>query len=214
MALFQRHMQSSDQKGLYTVGLNQTILLVGLGNPGKEYNLTRHNVGFLCIDEFVDKTDEMADWINKKDLKCHLSSGQVGSMRVIAIKPTTFMNLSGEAVQAAMHFYKVSLDQVLVVHDELDIDFGQIRMRQGGSDAGHNGIKSVTQHIGEAYGRVRIGVGPKQPATIKSEDFVLQKFSAQEQAQLPSLAREVTAIINEYLFSDQQLPHDTRSFLV
>lgn len=197
----------------YTVGLNKTILLVGLGNPGKDYELTRHNVGFLCVDEFVSKTDEMEDWLQKKDLKCLVSSGRIGDARVIAIKPTTFMNLSGEAVRAVMNFYKVNPEYVAVIHDELDIDFGQIRLRVGGSSAGHNGVKSVTGAIGESYGRVRVGVGPKQPAKIKSEDFVLQKFSPEELAQLPNLKREVAAILSEYIHGGE-LPHDTRNFLI
>lgn len=197
----------------YTVGLNKTVLLVGLGNPGKEYELTRHNVGFLCIDEFVRKTQEMEDWIEKKDLRCRLSNGQIGEARVIAIKPTTFMNLSGEAVQATAHFYKINPEHIVVVHDELDIEFGQIRLRKGGSDAGHNGVRSVIQHLGEDFGRVRVGVGPKQPPAMSSEDFVLQKFSAKEQTQLPNLTRETTAILSEYVHGNQ-LPHETRSFLV
>jgi PTH1 family peptidyl-tRNA hydrolase len=155
----------------------------------------------------------MEDWIRKKDLKCLMSTGKVGDSRVIAVKPATFMNVSGEAVQAALNFYKVDPARVVVIHDELDIDFGQIRLRTGGSDAGHNGVKSVTQHIGEDYGRIRIGVGPKQPAAIKSEDFVLQKFSAAQQEQLPEMRREVVAILNEYLYGTG-LPHETRSFLV
>lgn len=213
MSLFQRRPQVSDPTNFYTVGLNKTVLLVGLGNPGKEYENTRHNAGFLCIDAFVKKTEEMSDWVAKKDLKSLMSTGQVGENRVIAIKPTTFMNISGEAVQAVTSFYKIHPGQIVVIHDELDIDFGQIRLRIGGSDAGHNGIKSVTQHIGEGYGRVRIGVGPKKPAKIKSEDFVLQAFSKEEQSQLPNLAKEVNAILSEYLFGGE-LPHETRSFLV
>ena len=213
MAWLQKRPQVSNPTMFYTVGLNKTILLVGLGNPGKEYDLTRHNVGYLCIDEFVRKTDEMEEWQQKKNLKCLLSSGQMGDTRVIAIKPTTFMNLSGEAVQAVANFYKASPGNIAVIHDELDIDFGQIRLRQGGSDAGHNGIKSVTKHLGEDYGRIRVGVGPKQPAKIDSTDFVLQKFSAEEQAQLPNLTREVNAILSEYLYG-AELPHDTRNFLV
>src|ERR1700740_1823692 len=98
MSLFQRRPQVSDPTMFYTVGLNKTVLLVGLGNPGKEYDLTRHNVGFQCLDSFVDKTDAMESWVEKKSLKCVMSTGQVGDTRVIAIKPTTFMNLSGEAV--------------------------------------------------------------------------------------------------------------------
>ena len=214
MALFQRRPQTSDPKTFYTVGLNKTVLVVGLGNPGKKYELTRHNAGFICLDGFVAKAEGMNDWVEKKNLKCVMSEGRIGDARVIAIKPATFMNLSGQAVRAVADFYKINLEQVLVLHDELDIDFGQIRLRVGGSDAGHNGIKSLTKHIGPDYGRVRIGIGPKRPEEMPSEDFVLQKFSSQEQKQLPNMVRETSAIITEYLYGDQQLPHETRSFLV
>src|SRR5467141_3273634 len=115
MSWLQKRPHVSDPTMFYTVGLNKTILLVGLGNPGKEYELTRHNVGFLCLDEFVDKTDEMEGWIEKKSLKCLLSSGRIGDTRVIAIKPTTFMNLSGEAVQAVINFYKISPEHIAVI---------------------------------------------------------------------------------------------------
>ena len=213
MALFQRRPQASDPKMFYTMGLNKTILLVGLGNPGSEYELTRHNIGFSCIDEFVAKADSMEDWLQKKDFKCMMSSGPIGEARVIAIKPTTFMNRSGEAVQAVANFYKIHTDSILVLHDDLDIDFGQIRIRRGGSTAGHNGIKSVSQHMGEDYGRLRIGVGPKQPARIKSEDFVLQKFSSEQQAELPNLKKEASAILSEYIYGSE-LPHETRNFLI
>jgi peptidyl-tRNA hydrolase, PTH1 family len=212
MGWLQKRVQTTEATGFYTVGQNKNILLVGLGNPGKEYDLTRHNVGFHALDHFVDKTDEMDGWIDKKDLKCLMSNGRAGENRVIAIKPTTYMNLSGEAVQATAAFYKIPTANILVIHDELDIDFGQIRTRTGGSST-HNGIKSVTQHLGEDYGRVRIGVGPKRPAKIDGADFVLQKFSAAEQAQLPNLNKEVNAILTEYLYGGQ-LPHETRSFLI
>lgn len=213
MALFQRKPQIGDSIQLYTLGQNKTALLVGLGNIGKQYDGTRHNIGFFCIDHFVAKQEAMSDWIEKKDLKCYFSSGQVGDTRVIAIKPTTFMNLSGQAVQAVAGFYKIPSSSIIVIHDELDIDFGQIRLRVGGTSAGHNGIKSVTQALGEGYGRVRIGVGPKTSPQIDSADFVLQKFSPEEQAQLPNLAKEVASILTEYIYSGQ-LPHDTRTFLV
>lgn len=213
MAWLQKRPSVSNPTMFYSAGLSKTILLVGLGNPGKEYDLTRHNVGFLCLDEFVRKTDEMQDWLQKKDLKCLISTGQLADTRVIAIKPTTFMNLSGEAVQATANFYKVTPERIAVIHDELDIDFGQIRLRVGGSDAGHNGIKSITKFISEAYGRIRVGVGPKHPAKIDSTDFVLQKFSSEEQAQLPNLTREVNAILSEYIYG-AELPHDTRNFLI
>ena len=205
--------QSAEPRSYTTVGLNRMVLLVGLGNPGKDYDLTRHNVGFACLDDFVTKNTDMAAWIAKKDLKCVLSSGQLGQTRVIAIKPTTFMNNSGEAVQAALHFYKIPLNQMIVVHDEIDIDFGQVRLRIGGSSAGHNGIKSVTQEVGEAYGRVRIGIGPKKPAQIDSADFVLGRFSQKELDEMPALTREVSAILSEYAYG-LELPTETRSFLL
>jgi PTH1 family peptidyl-tRNA hydrolase len=213
MAWLQKRPQVSDPTMYYSVGLNKTVIVVGLGNPGKDYDLTRHNAGFLCLDTFVKQNDEMAEWIQKKDLKALVSTGRLGDKQVIAMKPTTFMNLSGEAVQAVANFYNLLPADIVVIHDELDIDFGQIRLRTGGSSAGHNGIKSVSQHIGEDYGRIRIGVGPKHPARIKSEDFVLQKFSAEEKEQLPNLVREVNSIISEYLFGTG-LPQDTRSFIV
>jgi PTH1 family peptidyl-tRNA hydrolase len=213
MSLFQRKPQTSDPVNYITVGMNKTILLIGLGNPGKDYAGTRHNLGFMCLDEFVERSDDMEAWVQKKDLKCLMSMGKLGDTRVIAVKPTTFMNLSGEAVQAASSFYKIHPADITVLHDELDVDFGQIRLRTGGSAAGHNGIKSITQHLGEGYGRVRIGIGPKRPARMKSEDFVLQKFSEEEAEQLPNLSREVNAILTEYIYGGE-LPHETRSFIV
>jgi len=213
MGLFQRRPQVSDPVNYVTVGMNKTILVVGLGNPGKEYDGTRHNIGFECVDEFVDKSPDMEGWVAKKDLKCLMSSGRMGEVRVIAIKPATFMNLSGEAVHAVSDFYKIHPNQTIVVHDELDINFGQIRTRMGGSSAGHNGLKSLIGHIGEDFGRVRVGIGPKTPEQIDSADFVLGKFNKAQQAELSGLRREVNAILTEYIYGGQ-LPNDTRSFLI
>lgn len=213
MALFQRRPQVSAPIQYYTVGLNKTILLVGLGNPGKQYDGTRHNIGYTCLDQFVRSTEEMSEWVEKKDLKCLFSQGQLGQTRVITIKPTTFMNLSGEAVQAVMAFYKIPLEQVTLIYDELDIDFGHIRTRIGGSSAGHNGIKSITALVGEGTGRIRIGIGPKTPPQMETSDFVLQKFSAPQLKDMPALTREVSAILTEYIYGSQ-LSAETRSFIV
>lgn len=212
MALFQRRPQGSDSIQYYTLGQNKTALIVGLGNIGKEYVGTRHNIGFIVLDQFREKQD-FSNWIEKKDLKCHMATSQMGDTKVILIKPTTFMNNSGEAVQAVLHFYKIDPGNLIVVHDELDIPFGQIRTRTGGSSAGNNGIKSITQHIGEQYGRLRIGIGPKTPAQIDSADFVLAKFSATEEAQIANLTREANAILSEYVYGGELL-HETRSFIV
>lgn len=212
MALFTRRPQATDPVNYVTLGLHKTLLIVGLGNIGKEYDGTRHNIGFAAVDRFVDAS-QLGSWTSKKDLKCHLASGQLGESRVLVIKPTTLMNLSGEAVQAVVQFYKIPLAQIVVVHDELDIDFGQIRTRLGGSSAGHNGIKSVSKLLGdENYGRIRVGIGPKKPAQIDSADFVLQHFSKTEQANLPALLKETTAILSEFAYGSQ-LQAETRNFL-
>jgi PTH1 family peptidyl-tRNA hydrolase len=212
MSLFQKRPQIGDSIQFYTLGQNKVALVVGLGNVGSEYNRTRHNIGFDAVDRFVADQD-FTSWVDKKDLKCHMATGQLGETKVIAIKPTTFMNLSGEAVQAVAHFYKIGPDQIVVVHDELDIPFGQIRTRMGGSSAGHNGIKSVTQHIGEQYGRVRIGIGPKLHEKQDSADFVLAKFSSEQEAQIKNLTREVSAILSEFAYGGQ-LVAETRNFIV
>jgi PTH1 family peptidyl-tRNA hydrolase len=213
MALFQNRPQVSNPVNYVTPGLNKTVLLVGLGNPGKEYDGTRHNIGFACVEAFVAANSQMGAWMAKKDLKCAIATGQMGDSRVLAIKPTTFMNLSGEAVQAVSNFYKVQADNIIVVHDELDIDFGQIRIRRGGSAAGHNGIKSVTQHMGEDYGRIRVGIGPKTPSQIDSADFVLQRFSQEELSHITELTRETNAILSELVFGSPLAP-ETRSWLL
>jgi PTH1 family peptidyl-tRNA hydrolase len=210
MALFQKKPQVSTSAPLYTLGLNKTVLIVGLGNIGKQYNGTRHNIGFACVDAFAHG-QQLGSWTLKKDLKAQVASGNAGDTRILVIKPTTFMNNSGEAVQAAIHFYKIPLEQVIVVHDELDIPFGQIRTRMGGSDAGNNGIKSIILHCGEQFGRVRIGIQAETP--MSGKDFVLAPFDKTEAAQLPNLIRDTTAILTEYLYGGQ-LPHHTRSFLV
>lgn len=213
MALFQQRPQASDTLSFVTFGLQKTVLIVGLGNIGKEYDGTRHNIGFDCIDSFVQAEPEMQPWTEKKDQKCFVSTGNVGNTKIIAIKPTTFMNLSGEAVQAVSHFYKVEPDKILAIYDDLDVSFGQIRTRMGGSSAGHNGVKSLIQHLGENFGRLRIGIGPKIPEQIDSADFVLGRFNNEQQLQLKNLTQETNAILSEYIHTGKLTP-ETRSFIV
>lgn len=212
MALFQQRPQVSDPLSYTTFGMNKTLLFVGLGNPGSEYDGTRHNIGFACLDAFA-KANAFPDWQNKKDLKAHHTVQTLGDTRIILIKPQTFMNLSGEAVQATMHFYKLQLPQLIAVYDELDITFGQIRLRQGGSAGGHNGVKSLIQHCGEDFGRVRIGIGPKQPEQIDSAKFVLQSFNEEQRSHLPELIVETNAILSELAYGSP-LAHETRSFII
>ncbi len=212
MALFQKKPQTSSSAPLYTLGLHKTVLLVGLGNVGKKYDQTRHNIGFACVDEFVAQHD-FGNWIEKKDRQVLETSGTIASTRAIVIKPTTYMNLSGEAVQSTMHFYKLTPADIVVVHDELDIPFGQIRTRVGGSDAGHNGVKSLIQHIGESFSRIRVGIGNSDIQKFDGADFVLAKFNFKEQTNLPKLTREVNSLLTEYV-AGGSLTHDTRSFIV
>jgi len=213
MALFQKNpYDTSEHKPIYTLGLNKSVLVIGLGNIGKEYENTRHNLGFTCV-EALAVAHNLGSWVTKKDLKCQLVLGNVGDTRLILCKPTTMMNLSGEAVRAVMDFYKIADKDVVVVHDELDIDFGQIRSRVGGGTAGHNGVKSLVEHIGEGFGRVRVGIGPKSPPQIDGADFVLGKLSKDEESQLKHMTREVVALLTEFIASGK-LPEETRSFIV
>jgi PTH1 family peptidyl-tRNA hydrolase len=212
MALFQKKPQTGTSNPIYTLGLQKNMLIVGLGNIGKEFEGTRHNIGFAVLDAFAEK-QSFEGWTNKKDLKCQLVMGNLGETRVILCKPTTMMNLSGEAVQAVSAFYKIELSHLVVVHDELDIEFGQIRTRRGGGSAGHNGIKSISQHMGDDYGHIRVGIGPKKPEQIDSADFVLAKFTSDEQSQMKNLLQEATAILTEVVYA-QQLTAETRSFIV
>jgi len=211
MALFQKKPQISSSVPLYTIGANKTILIVGLGNFGKEFDGTRHNIGFAAIDDFAARND-FDTWVNKKDLRSLITSGQLGQSRVILCKPTNLMNNSGEAVQATQHFYRAYNATTIIIYDELAIKFGQVRARLGGSDAGHNGIKSLINHIGDDFGRIRIGIGSDRATKADAADFVLAKFSKNEQELIPSIVKEAGVMITEYIFSGS-LPHETRNVI-
>lgn len=212
MALFQKKPQLGSSLPLYRLGLQKTLLIIGLGNPGKEYDGTRHNIGFACLDHFAKKL-EFPNWIVKKDLQSQLSQLIISDNRVILIKPTTFMNLSGRAALAVQHFYKIPSQQIIVVHDELDIEFGEISCRHGGGAAGHNGVKSLIEHLSNEFGRVRVGIHNQAADTGDSTDFVLAKFSKDEQAQMDMLMRESTSILSEFAHG-QPLITETRNFIV
>lgn len=213
MALFVKRPILDSNAPMYSLGLSTTILIVGLGNPGKEYEGTRHNIGFTVLDNFAKK-QKFDDWILKKDLHARQASHKIGSTRVILCKPTTFMNESGRAVQSIQHFYKIDNSKTLVVYDELDIDFGHLRTRMGGSSAGHNGVKSITNACGENYGRLRIGIGPKKPHKMDTTDFVLAKFGKKETSEMPALLQETNSILSEYSHRAGELLAETRSFIV
>lgn len=152
-------------------------LVVGLGNIGDKYCFTRHNAGFMAIDKWALMND--LSFKEEKKLKCFMTKFKFNGEDVILAKPTTFMNLSGEAVAALMNYYKIDVKDLLVVFDDLSIDLGRLRFRPNGSDGGHNGIKSIIKHINtKDFARLKIGIGPQPP--IPAENFVLQNFDNKE----------------------------------
>ena len=152
-------------------------LIAGLGNIGDKYIFTRHNAGFMLIDSFALNSN--LTFRENSRLKCLMTNLRNGVDDYLLIKPTTFMNLSGEAVRAVMDYYKIPVEDVLIVYDDISLELGRIRFRPDGSDGGHKGIKSVIQHLGtKNIARLKIGIGP-QP-NLPSEVFVLQNFSKEE----------------------------------
>jgi PTH1 family peptidyl-tRNA hydrolase len=209
MGLFQKKPQVSSSAPLYTLGTKKNFLIIGLGNPGKQFTGTRHNIGFSVVDEFA-RANDFPDWTHKKDLKVELTSQNLADNRVILIKPQTYMNNSGGAAHAVQHFYHLYNQNTLAVYDELAIPIGQLRTRLGGSDAGHNGVKSLIQHLGEDFYRLRVGIGSEESQIADSADYVLGKFSKNEQSILESIIQEASSLITEFIFSNQFKP-DTRT---
>ncbi|WP_310551929.1 aminoacyl-tRNA hydrolase [Paenibacillus glufosinatiresistens] len=158
--------------------------IVGLGNPGTQYARTRHNVGFMALDELAARHGIA---FNQNKCKASIGEGVIGGVKTVLIKPMTFMNLSGESVRAYMDYYKVSLDDLIVVYDDLDTEIGRIRLRYQGSAGGHNGIKSIIQHTGtQTFNRVRMGISRPEPG-YAIVDYVLSAFPKKESEALASM---------------------------
>ncbi|MEI6741506.1 MAG: aminoacyl-tRNA hydrolase [bacterium] len=169
-------------------------LIIGLGNPGQEYQETRHNLGFMVIDDLAKRL-KVAVKFDKK-LKADVSVTIHGETIILA-KPQTFMNLSGDSVAKIAHFYKVSPADIWVVSDDIDLDFGTIRTRVGGSSGGHNGLKDIIAKIGENFARFRVGIKNETSADLPSEAFVLQKFNTSELAKLEDITSKAADMIIE-----------------
>ena len=153
-------------------------VIVGLGNPGKKYENTRHNIGFAAIDYIAEKEGIN---INTGKYKALVGSGYIDGVKVLLVKPQTFMNLSGESLRPIMDFYKLEPEDFLVIFDDIDLDVGRIRIRRKGSAGGHNGIKSIISHLGSMeFPRIKIGVGAKPPG-YDLADYVLGHFSKADQ---------------------------------
>jgi PTH1 family peptidyl-tRNA hydrolase len=157
--------------------VNDMKLIVGLGNPGREYSETRHNVGFMTIDELA-KRWEIVSWRSRHEAL--IGEYRIGDEQLILVKPQTFMNLSGNAVGALARWYKVKIEDIIVIHDDMDLPTGRLRLRTKGSSGGHRGIESLLMQLGqEEFARVRIGIG-RPPQGWQVVDYVLAKFNAEE----------------------------------
>jgi len=163
------------------------ILLVGLGNPTPDSNDNRHNIGFKIIDAINQKFGLSKQ---KPKFKGLLTTGNISNKKVYAIKPLTFMNNSGICIRELIEYFKINAEDVIVFHDDLDIDFTKIKAKFGGSSAGHNGIASIDKFIGKEYSRVRIGIG-KPDSKIEVSDFVLTNFTDEEKIKLDKVIQSI-----------------------
>ena len=168
------------------------LLFVGLGNPTPDSENNRHNVGFKIIDS-INKNFGLSK--QKPKFKGLLTTGNVGDQKIYAIKPLTFMNNSGICIRELIEYFKIDAEDVIVFHDDLDVEFGKIKAKFGGSSAGHNGIASIDKFIGKDYSRVRIGIG-KPKENIEVGDFVLQNFEEEELASIEKISNHINESIS------------------
>ncbi|KND39271.1 aminoacyl-tRNA hydrolase [Streptomyces acidiscabies] len=185
-------------------------LIVGLGNPGPEYAMNRHNIGFMVADLLAERMGgrfKRAGKAQAQVLEGRLGAPGPASRRAVLAKPMSFMNLSGGPVNALRDFYKIPLSNIIAIHDELDIDYGTLRLKLGGGDNGHNGLKSMTKSMGPDYHRIRCGIG-RPPGRMQVADFVLKDFSSTERKELDwfvdRAADAVEALVTEGLERAQQ----------
>ena len=177
-------------------------LIVGLGNPGPEYAGTRHNAGFRFVDALARR--ESAVMREERKFQAEVGRIRVGEREVWLLKPLTFMNNSGRAVQAAAQYYKISPEEILVAHDELDIDPGQMRLKQGGGHAGHNGLRDIAAQLGTDFWRLRLGVGHPRRLQMAQQvfDFVLSAPSREHQAALDACIDAALKVVNDMAEGD------------
>jgi len=170
------------------------LLIVGLGNPGREYAASRHNVGWMVVDEL---SSELGTVDFRKKFCGDFAKTSIEGRDCFLLKPGTYMNESGRSVQPAVHFYDTAPEDLLVLHDELDLPFGEVRLKLGGGHAGHNGLRSIIQHLGTAdFVRVRIGIGHAAPGFAgDTADYVLSSFGPDERAGLPDVVAKAAAVV-------------------
>ena len=174
-------------------------LILAQGNPGPEYALSRHNIGFMALDYLREK-QKLVDFQPKSKFQALISELSVGNNKIILAKPTTFYNETGRSARAIADFYKIATNDILLIHDELALDFGTIRVRGSGSDAGNKGVRSLISHIGPDFWRIRIGIKNDLTERIQSADFVLAPFAQAEVAALnASVLPSVQSMIDQFL---------------
>ncbi len=168
------------------------FLLVGLGNPGTKYHYTKHNFGFLLSDQII--TDFRLETLGAK-FGSQIFSGIISNQKVLLLKPLQYMNNSGAAVLACASFYKISPEKIIVFHDDLDLKMGRVKVKIGGGNAGHNGLKDIDEKIGRNYMRVRLGVGRPENKEYEVADYVLSKFNAEELKIVQSINQKITRFL-------------------
>lgn len=175
-------------------------IIVGLGNPGSQYENTRHNAGFITLDTIAKKNDIKVDGLKFKSL---CGTGKIGGKRVLLMKPSTFMNLSGQAVTEAMAFYKIPPEHTIVIFDDISLEPGKLRIRRKGSDGGHNGIKNIIYLSGsDKFPRIKVGVGAKPNPHWELADWVLSRFTESEMKSLTEAAENAAQSV-EYMVNEQ-----------
>jgi len=175
------------------------LLIVGLGNPGLEYSNTRHNIGFMIIDKLLSVYSNFSE---RHQFLSLTYRGVIGETKVILMKPQTYVNLSGSAVTQCMQFFKIVPNDLIVMHDDLDLQFSQVKIKCGGSSAGHNGLESIDSTIGKDYHRLRVGIG-RPTNNISVSSFVVGKFMDNELTQITSLIKSIVENFNLLLMRNQ-----------
>ncbi len=175
-------------------------LIVGLGNPGRQYETTRHNAGFICLDMLAEKYNVK---VNKLKFKSLTGEARIGGARCLLLKPQTFMNLSGEAVRDAVEFYKIPPERIIVIFDDISLEPGKLRIRRKGSAGTHNGMKNIIYHLKtDMIPRIKIGVGERSDPEYDLADWVLSRFTKKEAEEIKKAAENATSAV-ELMVKDQ-----------
>jgi peptidyl-tRNA hydrolase, PTH1 family len=177
------------------------LVIVGLGNPGDSYTRTRHNAGFRALDVLAQEWGE-GEFVRKDTFESEILEGRIVTFPILLVKPQTFMNLSGDAVRKILDFYQLDpTKQLLVLSDDIDIELGDVRLRESGSAGTHNGLKSIVDQVGEEFPRLRIGIGPNPP-THDLSAWVLSRFSEEEEQKLGDILKGIPQKIHDFVLGD------------